>query len=199
MASSTKREIAVLSERALCRQGTAAILDRPGWHVLQCSSVTQVAQVARSKTLDAVVVDLDHASADLYAFARSVRAAVPGKMIVIGSPVRYAAIDLDVPAVLDGDASELITAVTTTKKRRPRGSQWSHLTPRQRDVLRLLAIGLDNKAIGNELGIGERAVKAHVTALLSVFELANRTQLALLAQRAGYRGSLASMPRRRRR
>ena len=193
-----RREIAVLSERALCRQGTAALLDRPGWHVLQCTSVAQVAAAARSRSIDAVVVDIDHASSDLYAFARSVRAAVPGKMIVIGSPVRYAAIDLDVPGVLDGDAKELVAAVTTSRKRRPRGTPWSHLTPRQRDVLRWLAIGLDNKAIGHELGIGERAVKAHVTALLSMFELTNRTQLALLAQKGGYRASLSYMSRRRR-
>ena len=48
-----------------------------------------------------------------------------------------------------------------------------------------LAAGLDNHAIARKLRIGDRAVKAHVTKLLDMFHLHNRTQLALLAQRAG--------------
>jgi DNA-binding NarL/FixJ family response regulator len=61
------------------------------------------------------------------------------------------------------------------------------VTERQREVLSWLAIGLDNTAIGKKLHIGERAVKAHVSTLLELFDLDNRTQLALLADRAGIR------------
>ena len=64
---------------------------------------------------------------------------------------------------------------------------WSRITDRQREVMRWLAIGLDNAAIGQKLRIGERAVKAHVSSLLGLFGLANRTQLALMADRAGLR------------
>ena len=68
---------------------------------------------------------------------------------------------------------------------------WSRITARQRDVMRWLAMGLDNAAIGQKLRIGERAVKAHISSLLALFGLANRTQLALLADRAGLRPPVA--------
>lgn len=48
-------------------------------------------------------------------------------------------------------------------------------------------MGLDNEAIARKLRIGVRAVKAHITNLLDHFQLANRTQLALLADHAGLR------------
>lgn len=183
-----RKEIAVLSERALSREGTAALLERRGWRVTECGTLSQLSAAARARTLDVVVVDADAVTADLYTFVRSVKNVVngDGRIVVTGSPVRYAAIDLDVGSS-DGDAASLIAAVSSTKTKKARANNWSSLTPRQRDVLRWLAQGLDNKAIGRRLGIGERAVKAHVTALLALFELGNRTQLALLAHSAGYR------------
>lgn len=59
------------------------------------------------------------------------------------------------------------------------------LTPRQIDVLRLVARGAPNKAIGRELGMAERTVKAHVTAALRALRVSSRTQLALEAARLG--------------
>jgi len=188
----------VLSERPLSREGTAALLERPGWRVTECGSLSQLSAAARAHALDVVVVDADAVSADLYTYVRNVRSVVngDGRIVVMGSPMRYAAIDLDV-ASADGNAASLVAAVSTEKKKRARASSWSSLTPRQRDVLRWLANGLDNKAIGRRLGIGERAVKAHVTALLALFELDNRTQLALLAHQAGYRPSTSVGAKRR--
>jgi DNA-binding NarL/FixJ family response regulator len=61
------------------------------------------------------------------------------------------------------------------------------VTPRQREVMRCMAVGADNQAIASRLRIGERAVKAHVSALLRHFGLNNRAQLALLADHAGLR------------
>jgi two-component system nitrate/nitrite response regulator NarL len=54
-------------------------------------------------------------------------------------------------------------------------------------VLGHLSTGSDNLKIAAHLGISERAVKAHVSALLSVFSAENRTELAVLACRAGVR------------
>jgi DNA-binding NarL/FixJ family response regulator len=69
---------------------------------------------------------------------------------------------------------------------------WARITPRQREVMRWLAVGLDNRAIAQRLHIGERAVKAHVSALLEELGVDNRTQLALLAHDAGVRPTLAA-------
>ncbi|WP_284616745.1 LuxR C-terminal-related transcriptional regulator [Aquabacterium humicola] len=59
---------------------------------------------------------------------------------------------------------------------RPRGAEV--LTARQAEVLALLREGLSNKVIAVRLGIGEGTVKNHVSALLRVLKVKNRTQAA---------------------
>ncbi|MFC9680142.1 response regulator [Streptomyces sp. NPDC056948] len=59
------------------------------------------------------------------------------------------------------------------------------LTPRERDVLALLAQGETNADIAARLGMRESTVKAHVSRILTTLEVANRVQAALLARDAG--------------
>ena len=61
----------------------------------------------------------------------------------------------------------------------------AHLTPREADVLRLLAEGLPNKVVARRLGIGEGTVKSHLNAAAAKLGAANRTDAALLAVRHG--------------
>lgn len=59
------------------------------------------------------------------------------------------------------------------------------LTERETDVLRLIGKGLSNKEIGRELGIGEKTVKTHVSAILNKLGVLSRTQAALHAVKIG--------------
>ncbi|MGI8799553.1 MAG: response regulator [Pseudonocardia sp.] len=59
------------------------------------------------------------------------------------------------------------------------------LTPREREVLRLIARGLSNRLIARELVLSEKTVKAHVSAILGKLGVADRTQAALHAVRTG--------------
>ena len=59
------------------------------------------------------------------------------------------------------------------------------LTRREREVLELLGRGLSNKRIARELGIAEKTVKTHVGHVLAKLGVADRTQAALHAVRAG--------------
>jgi NarL family two-component system response regulator LiaR len=59
------------------------------------------------------------------------------------------------------------------------------LSPRELDVLRLVARGLSNQSIASELGISERTVRRHVSNILSTLHLSNRTQIAIYAIREG--------------
>ncbi|MBE7636476.1 hypothetical protein GUA87_06430 [Sneathiella sp. P13V-1] len=59
----------------------------------------------------------------------------------------------------------------------------SKLTPRQQDVLRLIAFGKSNREIARHLKLSEGTVKVHVTAILRAFGVSNRTQAMLVAQR----------------
>jgi DNA-binding NarL/FixJ family response regulator len=53
------------------------------------------------------------------------------------------------------------------------------LTPREREVLTLLADGLANKQIARRLGIAEKTVKAHLTRVFAALDVTDRTQAAL--------------------
>jgi DNA-binding NarL/FixJ family response regulator len=55
------------------------------------------------------------------------------------------------------------------------------LTPREREVLCLIAKGANNREIATALFISERTVKNHITSILSRLNLRDRTQAALFA------------------
>ena len=59
------------------------------------------------------------------------------------------------------------------------------LTPRQREILALLAQGHSNKEIGLRLDLAEITVKMHVSAIFRTLNVANRTQAVLVARRLG--------------
>jgi len=59
------------------------------------------------------------------------------------------------------------------------------LTPRELEVLRLIAQGMSNRAIAQALAISEKTVKTHVSNILSKLHLADRTQAAIYAHRQG--------------
>lgn len=61
----------------------------------------------------------------------------------------------------------------------------TELTPREREILELLARGYANKTIARELLISERTVKFHVTSLMRKLDAGNRTEVVTLAAQQG--------------
>lgn len=59
------------------------------------------------------------------------------------------------------------------------------LTPREREVLALIAEGLPNKAIARELGISEHTAKFHVGSVLGKLGASSRAEAVMLATRRG--------------
>jgi DNA-binding NarL/FixJ family response regulator len=59
------------------------------------------------------------------------------------------------------------------------------LTPRERDVLKLMAEGLPNKIIAQRLAISEHTVKFHINAILSKLGAQSRTDAVVRATRSG--------------
>jgi DNA-binding NarL/FixJ family response regulator len=57
----------------------------------------------------------------------------------------------------------------------------STLTPREIDILRLLANGLCNREIAKNLGLSEKTVRNRLSEILSKIGVSNRTQAALWA------------------
>lgn len=69
--------------------------------------------------------------------------------------------------------------------RKPQSQPGEDLTPRELEVLRLIASGMSNKEIGRQLVMTERTVKGHVSNILGKLNLQDRTQAALYAVRHG--------------
>jgi two-component system, NarL family, response regulator LiaR len=65
------------------------------------------------------------------------------------------------------------------------GTAHHDLTPRELDVLALIARGRSNKVIARELGVAEKTVKTHVSHILAKLGVSDRTQAALYAVKQG--------------
>lgn len=88
---------------------------------------------------------------------------------------------------LDPSVAGLVMAqVANAAAPSPSPSDGLHLlTPRETEVLRLLAEGLSNRALAERLFVSEKTVKTHVSSILAKLGLADRTQAALYAVRHG--------------
>jgi DNA-binding NarL/FixJ family response regulator len=183
----------VISDHPLFRQALAAALRDDGFSVTDQVCSTPL----RNKHPDATIVDLSHTRLDTATLVEGVHAQLPeGDLVLLGTPNQLA-------ASLDGepfteieiartDLASLRSVISGTK---PRPSSelvrarrlWAAVTERQREVMRWLASGLDNQSIAAKLRVGTRAIKAHISALLALFGLDSRTQLALIAFEGGLR------------
>ncbi|MBV7334305.1 response regulator transcription factor [Chloroflexi bacterium TSY] len=82
-----------------------------------------------------------------------------------------------------------LSAFLRTPQITPEGSDSSGLvdplTPRELEVLQLVAEGLPNKTIARHLNISEHTVKFHLNAILGKFNASSRTEAVVRATRAG--------------
>ncbi|HYI31480.1 MAG TPA: LuxR C-terminal-related transcriptional regulator [Bradyrhizobium sp.] len=53
-------------------------------------------------------------------------------------------------------------------------------TPRERELMMLIARGMQNKNIAHELSISENTVRAHIGNIMRKYHLQNRTQIAII-------------------
>jgi NarL family two-component system response regulator LiaR len=172
--------------------------------------VGEAAERAAELRPDVVLLDLVMPGGDGIEAARKIREASPhSKVIVLTSYPDDATV---LPALEAGAAGYLLKDVEPQEladgvRRVHRGESLLHpavaprvireavgpstasareaLTPRELDVLRLLARGLPNKLIARELGIAERTVKTHVSSIFGKLGVTDRTQAALYAVREG--------------
>jgi DNA-binding NarL/FixJ family response regulator len=155
------------AEAALWDLGTA-----PG------SRLERLAQAAgASLAILAVVHDEDDAAEALAAGARGVvpRSADGARLAAALAAVREGLVVVD---------EALATAVLRPRQARP-AALVEALTPRESEVLQLLAQGLANKAIAARLGISDHTAKFHVNAILGKLGVQTRTEAIVHAARLG--------------
>lgn len=83
--------------------------------------------------------------------------------------------------------SSRATSALVEEVRRDRPAAIDTLTPREHEVLELIAEGRSNADIAEELTISIKTVKTHVSAILLKLDVGDRTQAALEAIRRGLR------------
>jgi DNA-binding NarL/FixJ family response regulator len=80
-----------------------------------------------------------------------------------------------------GLAAKVITPPTKTIS-----SEWAELSDREKDIIRLITQGCNNREISDALHIAEKTVKNYITTILSRVNLRDRTQLAIAALQQGF-------------
>ncbi|HEY0905137.1 MAG TPA: response regulator transcription factor [Marmoricola sp.] len=99
-------------------------------------------------------------------------------------------------AVANGDAvyggsvaRRIIAFYAGTQEESPTSRAFPDLTPREGEVIELLAAGCRNHEIARRLGMSEKTVRNHVSQVLLKLQVPDRTAAALKAREAGLTGS----------
>ena len=95
--------------------------------------------------------------------------------------VAIRAVDKGYSQLGPGIVKKLMTQFLGTPPQLSVPANLAELTPREKEVLRLIAIGDNNREIAQKLYISEGTVKNHVTNILNRLNLRDRTQAAILA------------------
>jgi DNA-binding NarL/FixJ family response regulator len=199
-------KILLADDHALFREGVKQLLARlhPRAQVMEAANGAEVLHAARAQQdFDLVLLDLAMPGVDGFSGLAAFRAHAPSTPVVVLSASEDAA---DVRAALDGGASGFIPKSSASEVilgalrlvlaggvyvppmllgglAQATKADLDALTPRQREVLALLAQGLSNKKIGDTLGLSEATVKQHVSAILKTLNVGNRMQAVIAGRR----------------
>lgn len=211
----TGLRIVVVDDQELVRSGFALILERAGIEVVgQAGDGVEAIEVVRATRPDVVLMDVRMPRLDGIEATRQLVASRPDIRVValttfdldeyVYSAVRAGACgfllkdvspDDLVHAVKSAAAGETMLAPALTRRLLERFASGptpgtlppalAELSERELDVLRLVARGLPNAAIGTELFLSEATVKTYVSRLLTKLAARDRVQLAVLAYESG--------------
>ena len=178
-------DIEVIGESGTARQGTAQILAlRPDVALLDVQlpdgSGVEVCRSVRSRD-PAIRVLMLTTYDDAQARLAAVLAGAAGFVL---KQIRGAALVDAIRQVHTGEALAHQDGGAEDDVPAPPGAEDARLrtlTPRERRILALVVEGLTNGEIGERLGIGEKTVRNHVSAVLGKLGLTRRTQAAVYA------------------
>ncbi|MGZ4613880.1 MAG: response regulator transcription factor [Kineosporiaceae bacterium] len=193
--------VVVADDSVLLREGVVSILREAGFDVVaQAGTADQLLLYVRSNLPDVAVVDIKmpptFTDEGLRA-AQRIRASHPGVGVLVLSQYIETGYALELLAdgaegvgyllkervsditdfaaavrrVGEGGSALDPTVVTRIVNRRRRDDPLAELTPREREVLELMAEGRSNQGIAERLVVTERAVEKHVTSIFQKLQL----------------------------
>lgn len=207
-------QVVIVEDHSLTRAGLRRALSDAGFEVIgeADDGLRGWTQIERHAP-DVAVIDLGLPGIDGVELTRRIRSRHLRTHVVIltmhdlDSEV-FAALGAgaDAYCVKSGDPDDLITAVRTAAEggaffdpavahvvlrkvgntNALKGSDDSPLTPRETEILRLVADGVGNAEIAQRLALGLGTVKGHIRDILEKLSAADRTQAAVLALRRGF-------------
>jgi two-component system, NarL family, response regulator LiaR len=208
-------EVLVVDDHAVVREGLRTFLElQEGIAVVgEAADGEEAVRQAEALRPDVIVMDLVMPRLDGVGAMRELRRRLPSaRVIVLTSFVEDERL---LPAIQAGAAGYLLKNVAPAELARavraahagealidpvvaarlvdaiaqpPGEPAPERLTAREQEVLALIARGFSNKRIARELGIAEKTVKTHVGHVLAKLGVADRTQAAVHAVRAGLGG-----------
>jgi DNA-binding NarL/FixJ family response regulator len=175
------------------------LCERAGLRVEEAADITGALLAAEEAPPDLVLLDIRLPGASGYEVYRELHDRDPGLPIIFVSGERVDAYDRTVGLLLGAedyivkpfDPDELMARVRRSivrprARRLPdREDALAELTPREREVLALLASGRSSKEIARKLVISPRTVSTHVQHILAKLDVNSRTHAIALAHRAG--------------
>jgi two-component system, NarL family, response regulator LiaR len=209
-----KINILLVDDHEVVRQGLCAYLDaQPDFRVIgEASSGEEAVEAASEYLPDVMLMDLVMSGIGGVEATRRVKDITPRTQIVVLTS--YHQDEFIFPALQAGaisyvlkdvDMEDLANAIRKAARGEavlhPRVAErviqeingakggvfnpFTELTNREMEVLRLIARGMSNSNIAEELFISENTVKGHVSNILSKLQLADRTQAAVYAWEQG--------------
>jgi len=207
-------DVVLVEDHALTRTGLRTALEATGEVrvVAEASDGVSGEAIILREQPAVAIVDIGLPGRDGVALTRAIKAAAPQIRVVVLSMheldeevLAALSAGADAYCVKSSDTSTVVDAVRIVAGggayfdpriahvvlRRlgapsPQPSADSPLTPRELDVLRLIADGVGNLEIAERLHIGLGTVKGHIRDILEKLSAADRTQAAVNAMRRGY-------------
>ena len=207
--------VLIADDHAVVRQGLRTFLDLQADVdvVGEAADGEQAVAAAREHAPDVILLDLAMPVLDGIGALRRLREEAPEPRVIVltsfGEDDRlFTALRAGATGYLlkDVEPAELVRAIRTAHAGQSslspavaarvieelasggRRGAVDELTPRELEVLCLIARGRSNKRIALELGVAEKTVKTHVSHVLAKLGLSDRTQAALYAVREGLLG-----------
>jgi DNA-binding NarL/FixJ family response regulator len=192
--------ILVVDDHPLFQEGLAHMVRRmrPQWNLVFADRGGQALAILAAGLVDLAIIDIVLPDNDGFSLSRLIAASFPQlpQILISGrndAAVRVRARSCGVsgfiaktmpPDAIAGAIERVLEGGTAFEETRA-CSAIPALTPRQAEILDLLAEGHGNKEIRHRLGIAERTVRAHLTELFQLLDAHSRTQALIRARELG--------------